>query len=191
MHGATGLEAPDSRSPSPRRPARGGGRRSAKGRGAETERDVACTHAVGYGRCGGSRYSWTRYGGSRTGITRVSCSDPLWGEPPRGGAAWHRNTYVVFLGTELGLVWATDRRSYCSLGADSSLFWATDRQLFVSLSTQTRARWRERGTIRQAADRELEKTFIRRDRESEERSNRRPMEMGRFSLLLGVGRLPP
>ena len=35
----------------------------------------------GYGRCGGSRYSWTRCGGSRIGKSRASSSELLWGEP--------------------------------------------------------------------------------------------------------------
>ena len=46
-------------------------------------------HSRGCGRYGGIPCPWRRCGWSRLGITRVSCSDPLWGEPPRGGAAWN------------------------------------------------------------------------------------------------------
>ena len=38
------------------------------------------------GRLEGSRYSWTRCGGSRVGNDRVSYSHRLWGEPPQDSA---------------------------------------------------------------------------------------------------------
>ena len=50
---------------------------------------------------------------------------------------------------------------------------------------------RGRGTTRQAADREVKKTFARQEKKSEKRPNRRPMEMGRSSLPWKVGRLLP
>ena len=52
----------------------------------------------GYGRCGGSRYSWTRCGGSRIGLSSVFCSDPPWGEPPRVGNTGQGNCLGLFLG---------------------------------------------------------------------------------------------
>ena len=48
-----------------------------------------------YGRCGGSRYSWTRCGGSRIGLSRVPCSDPPCGEPPRIGNTWRRDASII------------------------------------------------------------------------------------------------
>ena len=58
---------------------------------------------MGYGRCGGSRYSWTRCGGSRIGLSRVTCSDPLWREPLRVGNTGQRNASIIVPGNCLWL----------------------------------------------------------------------------------------